>query len=218
MTSLKRKKESGELKPKKSTFVPPYGAAITEDCYCEKKKIMEEEKKEKKKEKTEKENQKLVFGKKKRLFSPPFSQKEHSSELKNHKPERDNDRDQNVDRSLNKKAKKKDEDKDNKVGKTEKKGKGPKSNSGRGKGPAKKSKRKPLIEINSECSEVDDTECCVICRKFQPEALNLDQSIRFVDWGCCVVCSKWVHLKFCSVVEKLSASDEFKCPRCSNEQ
>ena len=66
--------------------------------------------------------------------------------------------------------------------------------------------------------EMLDTECCSVCGKFQPDALNLNLAIRFVEWGCCNSCGKWVHLKFCCDVEKLSDSDDFKCPRCCNEQ
>ena len=37
-------------------------------------------------------------------------------------------------------------------------------------------------------------EVCVMCGKFQPDDLNLDQSIKFVNWGYCVICNKWDHL------------------------
>jgi hypothetical protein len=202
-----QQKENVELKKKRSTFVPPYGAAITEDNYYEKKKAMEEEKqqKEKKKENTEKEKQKL--GKRKKVFNPPFSQS-------------DNSIDESAPNSINKRAKfmNSDEGKNDTVNKKEKKGKGPKLNSERGKGPAKRAKQKTVIEINTECSEDIDTECCSVCGKFQPEALNLDKSIKFVNWGCCTVCSQWVHLKFCTEIETLTGTDDFRCPMCSSEQ
>lgn len=74
------------------------------------------------------------------------------------------------------------------------------------------------MEINTESSEDVDIESCSVCGKFRPEALNIDNSIKFVDSGCCTVCNQWVHLKFCSEVETLTDSDVFRCPRWSSEQ
>ena len=70
-------KESVEPKKKKSTFVPPYGATITEDSYYEQKKSMEKEKKEKQK----KAEVKTKSCKRKIVFTPPFSQNEKCSYL-----------------------------------------------------------------------------------------------------------------------------------------
>ena len=68
-------KESVEPKKKKTTFVSPYGAKITEDSYYEQKRSMEKEKKEKQK----KVEMKTKSCKRKIVFMPPFSQNENSS-------------------------------------------------------------------------------------------------------------------------------------------
>ena len=94
----------------------------------------------------------------------------------------------------------------------------------RGKGP---SKQKKAVEITSNTVsriEVQNTECCLVCGKFQPDALNLNYAIWFVEGvgvgarGFCNSCGKLVRLNFCCDVQKLSDSDDFKCPRCCNEQ
>ena len=176
-------------KPKKSTFVPPYGATITEETYYTKKKAMEEEKKEKlqKAQIAEKNSQcgKQKNIKRKLTFTPPFSDISCHTALANE---------------------------ENKENKTEKKGKGPLRNSSRGKGPAKKAKKSKTS--HEKLGEIEDSDCCVVCNKFQPDALDLDKSIKFVEWGCCALCGKWVHLKFCCEVESLSERDQFVCPVC----
>ena len=206
-------KENVEPKKKKATFIPPYGATITEETFYEKKKSMEEEKKSKQ-ENTE---LKPKSCKREMVFTPPFSQSEKGLNEIDSK-EKEKVKDKTVEKSQNKKLKKVTQVKESNTFETKKKGKGPLSNSTRGKGPAK---RKHVVDVApSSMSQIEecDTECCIVCGKFQPNALNLNLAIRFVDWGCCSSCGKWVHLKFCCDVEKLSDSDDFKCPRCCNEQ
>ena len=202
-----QQKESVELKKKRSGFVPPYGAAITEESYYEKKKCLAEEKKEKEEKKEM--NKKVC--KRKIIFTPPYSQQETSYQsLVDGQLKRSEE-------TETKKSKKEiNSNKENKVKEIQKKGKGPLANSKRGKGPAKKDRRKKLT-VSNEFSE-DETEVCVMCGKFQPDDLNLDQSIKFVNWGNCVICNKWVHLKFCCSVETLKEEDEFLCPKCDHEQ
>lgn len=149
------------------------------------------------------------------VFTPPFSQ----SETVQHEVDRkEKTNDITIEITQNKNQRKDTKAKDNNISEMKKKGKGPLPNSLRGKGPAKKKKAVKEVPNNVSQSEEDDTECCIICGKFQPEALDLNLAIRFVDWGCCSSCGKWVHLKFCCDVEKLSDTDDFKCPRCCNEQ
>ncbi|KAH3800709.1 hypothetical protein DPMN_154349 [Dreissena polymorpha] len=64
----------------------------------------------------------------------------------------------------------------------------------------------------------DDNDVCVVCGKFQPDAFTLNANLKFVDWGCCVVCNKWVNLKLCSDVDKLADDSGFECPNCKTEQ
>ena len=66
--------------------------------------------------------------------------------------------------------------------------------------------------------EEDDTVNCAVCGKWQPDALNLQLQIQLVTWGQCDECGCWVHLKFCSAIRELNDDDEFRCPRCENEQ
>ena len=73
-------------------------------------------------------------------------------------------------------------------------------------------KKNQRVQLGTELSEVIDTESCVLCGRLQPETLNLDQSITFVDLGCCMLCGTWEHLKCCTVIDKLSENDEFKSP------
>ena len=212
-------KEVVEPKKKRSTFVPPYGAAITEDSFFEKKKLTEnekkerEEKREKKKteneEKTEKEQiktQKKLLCKSKQLI-PPYSQSRRPS------PSDEIFIDDNKEMPNSKKARvdcgKKQEIK------STRKGKGPVPNSKRRKGPAKKGKK--IVKVDPVLGENDNVNCAV-CGKWQPDALNLQLQIQLVTWGHCDRCGGWVHLKFCTAVRELNDDYEFRCPRCENEQ
>ena len=224
-------KENVEPKKKRSTFVPPYGAAITEDAFYEKK-MMEKEKKEKeekkernkkekeekkernkkekeekkernKKKKEEKKEKKKGPCKRKQRFTPPYTQLPGPSD--------EIIIDDNVEKCDSKKPR------TEKRAKTTKgKGKGPLINSNRGKGSAKKG-NKNNVKVEPVIEE-DDTVNCAVCGKWQPEALNFQLQIQLVTWGQCDECGCWVHLKFCSVIRELNDDDEFRCPKCENEQ
>ena len=59
-----------------------------------------------------------------------------------------------------------------------------------------------LIREDDTDSEIeDDNTACVVCGTFQPDNLNLNQSINFVNWAQCDLCRGWVLLKFCTTVE-----------------
>lgn len=98
----------------------------------------------------------------------------------------------------------------------ERRGKGPHKNSRKGKNICK---RPALQEKKMDMSdtELEEEELCVVCSKWQPDGLKRQTSVKFVDWGQCVACSRWVHLKFCTDIESLSESDDFLCPICNNE-
>ena len=132
-------KENVEPKKKKATFIPPYGATITEETFYEKKKSMEEEKKAKQ-ENTE---LKPKSCKRKMVFTSPFSQSEKGLNEIDSK-EKEKVKDKTVEKSHNKKLTKVTQVKESNTIETKKKGKGPLSNSTRGKGPAK---RKHFVEV-----------------------------------------------------------------------
>ena len=220
-------KENVEPKKKRSTFVPPYGAAITEDAFYEKKKMMEKEKKEKEekkernkkekeekrerneKEKEEKREEKKKKGpcKRKQRFTTPYTQRPGPSDeiIIDDDVEKCNGKKARTDCSKEKCAKT-----------TQGKGIGPLKNSKRGKGPAKKG-QKNIMKVEPVIEENDSVNCAV-CGKWQPDELNLQLQIQLVTWGQCDKCGCWVHLKFCSAIRELNDDDEFRCPRCENEQ
>ena len=67
---------------------------------------------------------------------------------------------------------------------------------------------------DSDYSEADGGELCCVCRKYQPDDLNLIYILEIVSWGQCSRCDHWTHLKFCSKVRCMRRGSVFLCPHC----
>ena len=61
-------------------------------------------------------------------------------------------------------------------------------------------------------------EVCSVCGMWQPDGLNIELQLQLVTWGQCQQCGGWAHLNFCSSVRELTDEEEFRGPRCENEQ
>ncbi len=84
-------------------------------------------------------------------------------------------------------------------------------------GPSSSSKKEWLTfyDKNDTESEVEDDEAvCVICGRFSPVDFGKRGQLEILNWAKCVSCSGWVHLKYCSLVSRIS-NEEFKCSKCS---
>ena len=111
-------------------------------------------------------------------------------------------------------------------------------NNGKGKGKAKKGGKTfvpPFKEITTagpsgvnqpdtlsdmEDDHVDESDCCCICKSYNPpQKKNLDHIV-IVNWGQYTNCSHWTHLSFCAPVRVLRRHSIFLCPHCdvTNEQ
>ena len=80
------------------------------------------------------------------------------------------------------------------------------------------------IPVDSETStENSDSEppkvvrvedLCCQCKKWQPDAMNLDFALEIVNWVQCDICSHWCHLKFCTPERVIRRNAQFACPCC----
>ena len=62
--------------------------------------------------------------------------------------------------------------------------------------------------------EIDESEKCCVCHKFQPEEFKHIISLTFVKWAKCDDCGHWTHLKYCTPVKVIRLHDKFTCPHC----
>ena len=79
----------------------------------------------------------------------------------------------------------------------------------------------PRVNVSdSEDENVDENDCCCICKSFYPPQNKCLDHIVIVNWGQCSHCSHWTHLSFCSPVRVLRMHSIFLCPHCdvTNEQ
>jgi hypothetical protein len=84
---------------------------------------------------------------------------------------------------------------------------------------SKKNKRCVQQESSeSENSDIDESEKCIICKQYQPENLDKYPHLIIVKWGRCDSCDGWVHLSFCTPIRVLRRGDSFYCPLCTHEQ
>ena len=60
-------------------------------------------------------------------------------------------------------------------------------------------------------SEIDPSELCCKCGRFQPKELKNCVSQVFSSWAQCDSCQHWVHLKYCTSVRVVGRADMFKC-------
>ena len=189
---------STQAAKKRKTFVPPFGTAITEQSFRDK--ILERENEKSEKTKSAKVNLEKKTDKpstdasknpskaKKKKFQTPYSQPK-----------------ENTQEDINNSA----------VSNQRWKGKSKGSAKGKGKAKAtrKPVKRPSLVnEDNSDLDEEDDG-VCIVCGKIQPDGLNLNLAIKFVNWAQCDICKGWVHLKYCTSVEDCG-EEPFSCDNC----
>jgi len=69
------------------------------------------------------------------------------------------------------------------------------------------------IDLEIE-SEPDEKDLCCVCRKMSPPNFRDSPYLKILTWGECVVCSHWVHLKFCTKTRVVRRNDHFVCPHC----
>ena len=195
-------KSSITEKPKRKRFVPPFGAAITEDQF------LKEKEQNNMLPKPAKPPQKR---KQTKSFTPPFTDTQ-SSQLESNT---------SADCTLNQTKKKKSSEKtktpdaaetnanEQKKSKVASKGKGPMKSS-KGKALMKK-KQKPAEIIEGTSQAEDSGENCIVCGRWEPVNLNLHLAIKFVEWVQCSSCRKWVHQTFCTKFQPLNDDHTFNC-------
>lgn len=172
----------------KKTFVPPFGAAITEQKFRE---LIKERESAKVPFKCSQPATSSSSSMKPKPFIPPYSK---STDEQQSQSTSSNVTNQSAAR----------------------KRKGPKKGTSKGKAPSIKRQNEQVNrrEDFEDSVETCDKENCCICGKFQPDGLRLDRALRIVTWAQCELCMGWVHLKFCTVEEQVADSDTFHCPMC----
>jgi len=77
----------------------------------------------------------------------------------------------------------------------------------------------PYTDTDSTQGEeaLDDSELCIVCHKFTPDAFTNAFTVEFIKWGQCDSCGGWVHLKYCTPISVLRRESTFLCPNCENE-
>lgn len=80
----------------------------------------------------------------------------------------------------------------------------------------KKRKLNPVPPEDSQSSEseTDESEACIVCKKFTPTDMHLKPFLYILKWGKCDKCLGWVHLTFCTPIKVLRRGDTFLCPSC----
>lgn len=108
-------------------------------------------------------------------------------------------------------------------GKGKGKGKGPKG-SDKGKRPVSDSPKPSTsgiksVQIESDGDsdmeiEIQDSEKCCVCGRYEPQALAEAFDLEIVDWAQCSGCGHWVHLKYCTPIRCVRTHAEFFCVHC----
>lgn len=187
-TAFEDSTEVKTTKKKRKTFVPPFGAAITEKKFREMIQEKETEKDTMKPSVKRTCSKRTTLTKKKTKFQTPYNSEKSQTEM-----------------STNNIRKGK--------GKITGKGKGKALAK---KSVEILTCNTNLTEDEDQIETIDDEKCC-ICGKFQPDGLRLDLIIAFVKWAQCDLCNGWVHLKYCSPVLETSVSESFCCEPCRNQ-
>ena len=65
---------------------------------------------------------------------------------------------------------------------------------------------------DTEDENVDESDCCCICKSFYPPQNKHLDHIVIVNWGQCSHCSDWNHFSFCSPIRVLRRHSIFLCP------
>ena len=75
----------------------------------------------------------------------------------------------------------------------------------------------PLSDSSDFSDEMEESDKCCVCHKFQPDELKNVVSLVFVKWAKCdyVGCDHWTHLMFCCKQRVVRHNDTFICP-CHN--
>ena len=77
------------------------------------------------------------------------------------------------------------------------------------------SKTSPTGDSDAEIPVVvREQDLCCQCKKWQPDAMNLDFALEIVNWVQCDICSHWCHLKFCTPEMVIRRNAHIVCPCC----